>query len=252
MSKLKILVVEDDPLHAAKAEMLLDELDYQLAGIASSEEEAVRMFLATKPDVVLMDIDLGASRDGIEVAMRLNKINPIPIIFATSFADDRTFERAKVTEPYAYLVKPLSLDEVRRNIELAVFRFAKNYLREQVATDHFSGWSGQLLAQDAFFVKTAETLEKVRYAEVLWVEVSSDRYCDIKTASRTFTLRASLKNLEEKLSPLQFMRVHRAYIVNMLQVESINDKDMTLTVAGHTVPMGAVYKQLIVERLHIL
>ena len=252
MGKLRILVIEDDLMHASKAEMLLDELDYALAGIAKNIDEAIRLFVSTKPDVVLMDIDLSDEKDGIELADKFNKINPVPIIFTTSFTDQETFERAKQTEPYAYLIKPLEKNSLQRSIELAVYNFARNFMREEIEADYFTGWSQNMMAQDSFFVKTSDCLEKVRYADVLWVEVSADRYCEIKTATKSFSIRASLKNLEQKLSPYQFVRTHRAYIVNIMKVDNINDREMTVGIGEHEVPMGNAYKQIIMDKLNIL
>ena len=101
-------------------------------------------------------------------------------------------------------------------------------------------------------MKTSNCLEKVRHADVLWIEVTSNHYCEIKTESRSFNLRTTLKNLEQKLSPQQFMRVHRAYIVNINKVDSIYDRDMLLGIGGEHIPMGAVYKPLVMERLNVL
>lgn len=252
MGKLKVLVVEDDPIHAAKAEMLLDELGYELLRIVDTAEEAVPVFLATKPDLILMDIQLSGVKDGIEVANKINQLNPIPIIFTTSFTDKETFERAKETNPYAYMIKPLKKEALQRNIELAVFNFAKSYLQDEIETDYFTGWSQNMMVQDSFFVKTSNCLEKVKHADVLWIEVTSNRYCEIKTESRSFTLRTTLKSLEGKLSPQQFVRVHRAYIVNIHKIESIHDRDMMLGIGENHIPMGTVYKQLVLERLNVL
>lgn len=252
MAQIRILAIEDDPIHAARMEMLLDELGYFLIEIASTPDEALRLFSATKPDLVLMDIDLSSDRDGIEVAEKMNMINPVPIIFTTSFTDRETIDRAKSSDPYAYMIKPIEQGALQASIELAVFRFAKDYYRDTIESDHFSGWSQNLMAKDSFFVKTSNCLEKIRYADVLWVGVSSDRYCDIVTESRSFTIRTSLKSLEGKLSPYQFVRVHRAYIVNLLKVDSINEQDMSLGIRDKSVPLGSAYKQLIMKQLNII
>lgn len=252
MAQVRILAIEDDPIHAARIEMLLDELGYSLIEVASNPTDALRLFSATKPDLVLMDIDLSSERDGIEVAEKMNAINPVPLIFTTSFTDRETIDRAKATEPYAYLVKPIEQGALQASIELAVFRFAKDHFREVIENDHFSGWSQNLISKDAFFVKTSSCLEKIRYADVLYVGVSADRYCDIVTESRNFTVRTSLKNLEGKLSPYQFVRVHRAYIVNMLKIDQINEQEMTVGLGTEFVPLGSAYKQVIMQRLNIL
>ncbi len=219
MAKSRILVVEDDPIHAARADMLLEKLGHELVGIASGSEDAIKLYIATKPELVLMDIQLTDKKDGIEVAEKINSINPIPVIFTTSLTDEQTFQRAKGTEPYAYLTKPLNQQELKRSIELAISNFAKSTLREDIESDYFSGWSQNAVGQDSFFIKTSQEYRKVRYADILWVEVAADRYCNIKTEQETYQIRASLRNLEQKLSPYQFIRVHKSYIANSVKID---------------------------------
>lgn len=252
MAQLRILAIEDNPLHAGKLEMLLDELGYFLIEVVNNASEAIRMFRATKPDVVLMDVDLGGEKDGIDIAQQINEINPVPIIFITSFTDKTTFDRAKSTEPYAYMIKPVEKASLQASIELAVLRFAKDYFKETVEGDFFTGWSQNMLAKESFFIKTGNGLEKIRYAEVLWIHVAVDRYCDIVTGSKVFTIRASLKQLEDKLSPYQFVRTHRTHIVNIQKIDAISEQDMTVTIGEQIIPLGQAYKQVLMQKLNII
>lgn len=250
MGKLRILAIEDNQLHASRLEFILEELGYELISIASSADEALRLFKATVPDLVLMDIDLSDKQDGIEVAERIKSINPVPIIFLTAFTDQKTFDRAKATEPYAYMIKPVEKSALQASIELAVFRFAKDYFKEAIEETAFTGWRQNMLAKDCFFVKTVNCLEKVRYSDVLWITVTSDRYCEIVTEQQSFTLRASLKGMVEKL-PDQFIRVHRTHIVNINKVDGINEQDLTARIAGHFIPLSQASKQIIIQKLNV-
>lgn len=252
MTKLRILAVEDNPLHASKLEMLLDELGYFLIEIVNNADEAIRLFRATKPDLVLMDIDLGDGGDGISIANRINAINPVPIIFITSFSDQKTFNRAKSTEPYAYMIKPIEKASLQASIELAVLRFSKDYFKDTVEGDFFTGWSQKKLAQESFFVKTADGLAKVRYNDVLWINISTEKYCEIVTTSKTFRVRASLKQLEGKLSPYQFVRTFRSHIVNIHKIDAIRESDMTIIIGKEAIPLGQSYKQLLFQRLNVI
>lgn len=251
MGKIRILAIEDNQLHASRIEFILDELGYELISIAKNANEALRVFRATIPDLVLMDIDLSDNRDGIEVAESINKINPVPIIFTTAFTDKETFDRAKTTEPYAYMIKPVEKSALQASIELAVFRFSKDYIKETMEESGFSGWTDNMLATDCFFVKTVSCLEKVKYENVLWISVASDRYCEIITADKSYKIRASLKNLIEKLPP-QFLRIHRTHIANIEKVDRINEQEMTLTIADHTIPMAQASKQMIIQKFTVL
>ncbi len=251
MPKLRILAVEDQPIHASKLEMVLDELGYQLLEIADNATEALRLFKATKPDLVLMDIGLKDDDDGVLLAEKFNNIHPVPIIFTTSFTDKETFERAKATEPYAYMIKPIEKAALQASVELAVFRFAKDYLKGVMEETNFTYTAQGVLSRDCFFVKSGSSLDKIRYNDVLWIAVSSDRYCEVVTNEKSYSIRASLKSLEEKLPAHQFVRSYRTHIVNIFKVDSINEQEMTLTIGMHRIPLGQSSKQVILDRLNI-
>lgn len=253
MAQLRILAIEDDTVHASRLEMYLEELGYQLVDIVNNATDALRLFKATKPDLVLMDIGLkGETDDGIAISEKLKDISPVPIIFTTSFSDKATIDRAKSTDPYAYMVKPIEKASLQASIELAVFRFAKDFMKDAKEETQITSISQGLISNNCFFVKTGNGLEKIRYDEVLWLAVTTDRYCEIVTEDKRFTLRTSLKYLEEKLPSHQFIRTFRTHIVNIEKVDNINEHDMTLGIGKHRIPMGQVSRQLIMEKLNIL
>ncbi len=251
MSQLRILVIEDNPVHAGHMEMLLDELGYELIDMVDNATDALRLFKATRPDLVLTDIGLKDDTDGISIAARLNALYPVPVIFTTSFADSKTFERAKATEPYAYLIKPIEKTALQTSIELAVVRFAKDYVKEAMNESPYRAATKGLLSRDCFFVKTTDGLEKVRFNDVLWAEATINHYCEIVTENKRYKLRSSLKQLEEKLPTHQFIRSHRTHIVNILKVENIYEQDMTLGIGKHRIPLGQGRKQAIMDMLNI-
>ena len=133
-----------------------------------------------------------------------------------------------------------------------MLRFAKDYFKETVEGDFFTGWSQNMLAKESFFIKTGNGLEKIRYADVLWIHVASDRYCDIVTTEKNYNIRASLKQLEEKLSPYQFVRTHRTHIINIQKIDAINEQDMTIHIGKEIVPLGQSYKQILIQKLNII
>ncbi len=248
MAQLRILVIEDDPIHASRLEIALDELGYQLIGVVAKAADAIRLYKATKPDLVLMDIGLkGETEDGIDISEKLKSMAPCPIIYTTSFIDDATFERAKSTEPYAYLVKPIEKASLKASIELAIFHFGKQIRKDDQSTKI----SKSTTAYDCFFVKTINGLEKIPYEDVFWISVISDRYCEIITKERNYSLRTSLKQLEEKLPAHQFVRTHRSFIVNIQKVDGMHDQGMTLGIGKHRIPIGQGRKQAIIEMLNI-
>jgi PAS domain S-box-containing protein len=97
-------------------------LGYSVPVIVSSGEEAIKKVKENNPDLVLMDINLKGEIDGIEAASIIHSFSNIPVIFLTAYADDKTLVRAKVTEPYAYMVKPFKDRELQINLEIAFYK----------------------------------------------------------------------------------------------------------------------------------
>ena len=122
MSSAQILLVEDESIVAMDVQNRLKSMGYEVSAVASSGEEALRKAAETSPDLVLMDIVLKGNMDGIEASERLRKCLDIPIVFLTSYADDSTLRRAKVTEPFGYLLKPYEERELYTTIEVALYR----------------------------------------------------------------------------------------------------------------------------------
>ena len=119
-----ILVVEDNPEAAEALELILTELGYRLTGTAASASAAIKSAARNRPDLVLMDIGLEGSVDGIEAATILHGKLGIPVIYTTGLSDRRTVKRACDTDPFGYLVKPFDPEELERSIELALHRHA--------------------------------------------------------------------------------------------------------------------------------
>jgi EAL domain-containing protein (putative c-di-GMP-specific phosphodiesterase class I)/CheY-like chemotaxis protein len=123
IEKPKIMIVEDELIVAENLSQNLERLGYQVSAVVNSGEDAIQTALATPPDLVLMDIMLLGSIDGIEAASEIYFQLKIPVIYMTAYADQNTLERAKKTEPYGYLVKPFKPQEIQTTIEIAFHRY---------------------------------------------------------------------------------------------------------------------------------
>ncbi len=120
--KTRILVVEDETIVALDLQNSLKILGYEVVGHASSGEEAIAKANATQPDLVLMDIILKGEMDGVQAADTIRAQLNIPIIFLTACADERTLQRAKVTEAFGYILKPFEERELHGHIEIALYK----------------------------------------------------------------------------------------------------------------------------------
>lgn len=121
-SAARILVVEDELIIAKGIQKRLQALGYSVAGSASSGEEAVEKALRLLPDLVLMDINLQGAMDGVTAAELIRTKADMPVIFLTAYADADTLERAKVTEPFGYIVKPFQDITLQSSIEMALYK----------------------------------------------------------------------------------------------------------------------------------
>jgi two-component system, sensor histidine kinase and response regulator len=131
MTPARILVVEDDRVVARDIQHQLTRIGHIVVGDTPLGEDAVRLALESHPDLVLMDIRLEGDLDGIDAAQQIRKRCQVPVIFLTAYADDETLQRARVTEPFGYLLKPFEDSQLRTVIEMALYRHtAERKLRE--------------------------------------------------------------------------------------------------------------------------
>jgi CheY-like chemotaxis protein len=123
MKKSVIMVVEDEVIVAEDLRLRLSAMGYAVPEVVGSSEEALSRVGVGSPDLILMDIVLeGSSMDGIETAQMIRSRLDVPIIFVTAFADDATFDRARTTDPFAYILKPFNERELHSAIELALHK----------------------------------------------------------------------------------------------------------------------------------
>ena len=122
MKDIKILIVEDEQIVSKFMEKQLAGAGYVVTDSVTTGEKAIEKVLSQKPDIVLMDIKIMGSMDGIETADYLRKNYHVPVIFLTSLSDDESFQRAKKTEPFGYLIKPIDLKEFNRVVEMALYK----------------------------------------------------------------------------------------------------------------------------------
>jgi DNA-binding NarL/FixJ family response regulator len=189
MSRIKILIVEDEPLIAEDISGHLESLGYEVSGIAHTGQKAIELLQSKPPDAALLDITLGDEMDGLDVAKFINEKVKIPFIFVTSHADRSTIERVKDTRPGGYLVKPFDENDLMATIEIAV----SNYLMAHSPAEVFSpDWINSHLdnplsereLEVLLSMKDGKT--NVQLAESLFLSVN--------------TVKTHLKHIYEKLS----------------------------------------------------
>jgi signal transduction histidine kinase len=122
MSQAKLLVVEDEEIVAFDIENTLKDLGYEVPAVVGSKQEAIAAAAKIRPDLVLMDIMLKGSMDGIDAAREIRNRFNIPVVYLTAYADISTLQQAKITEPFGYILKPFEEKELQTAIEIALSR----------------------------------------------------------------------------------------------------------------------------------
>lgn len=246
MSKVNVLIVEDNPIHQEHMYIVLQDSFCEIVSIVSNSNDVIPTLLRTQPDVVLMDIDLGEGNDGIELTRKINALRPTPIIFTTVRTDSETIRKAISELPVSYLIKPINKENILAAIELAIFKYKfgeKELNQEEVKIQR---------KNEAVFLKMRDELVKVKFSSICSIEVEKDRYLKISTLDgKEYSLRSSIKEIRQKL-PDYFLQVHRSTIVNINHLESINDFEGTVIVDRKTYSLGQKYKKELTQAIKIL
>ena len=123
MEKARILIAEDETIVAMDIKRRLTTLGHEVLGIVSTADDCIRFAIEQKPDLILMDIILKGKNDGIVAAEEIKANLNIPIVFLTAHSDDNTIQRAKLTEPYGYIIKPFEIKDLQSTIEIALYKY---------------------------------------------------------------------------------------------------------------------------------
>lgn len=156
---IQILVVEDEKIIAINLKESLESLGYAVPAIAVTGEEAIENAMEFRPDLVLMDIRLKGDMDGIEAARQIWDNWQIPTIYVTGHSDQGTLERAKLTAPFGYILKPVK----ERALYVAIETALQRYEREQLLTAILKGMGDGVIVVDRehqvqFLNRVAESL----------------------------------------------------------------------------------------------
>ena len=237
MNAVRILIVEDELIIAEDMMMKLESMGYQVVGSALDYDEAIELLASESPDIALLDINLGESKSGIDVAAHIRKQYNIPIVFITSNTTPETIQEVAAVKPNGFLVKPYKKEELFASIEVAM----SNYLSSnaQAVREVF---------KDTLFIRDQHIYLKLRHEDIQWLKAEGN-YTMIYTAAKKHLVRGKLKELQAMLPPT-FFRLHKSYMVNLHLVESV--QPTVVTVAGQEVPLGKMYREELMGHLNTL
>lgn len=240
-SPVKILIVEDEMIIAANISLQLSVLGYEVTGIISKGEDAFNHVRENSPDIVIMDIQLKGEMDGIDTARAIKTEFDIPIIYLTANVDDENFNRAKATNPSAFISKPFKKLDLQHAIELTTHRLSRN---GESSADQ--GCESPYVQSDSIFVRKNERMIKIMIDDILYFEADRN-YCKIFSRNKDCLLVMTLKEIDEKLPKDRFLRIHRSYIVNLSHVDEVAGSHVVI--GKKAIPMSKNLRNELLNRL---
>ncbi|WP_347069976.1 response regulator transcription factor [Flavobacterium sp. WV_118_3] len=247
MNNVSVLIIEDTPAESEALVQVLTENNYTIAGVARTFSDALALFYQQTVDIVIIDVFLNGNPDGIAFAETINIMPDAarPFVFLTSSNDRQIFDRAKLTKPFSFLLKPFNELEILYALEIAIEKF---YGQTNV---FLSDDQDTVVSTDSLFIKKKNTLKKVRMDDIIYIEVE-ERYCNIITEHEKFVIMISLTKLSELLESSKFVRTHRNYIVNTSKIEEIILPENLLILQGnHKVTLSDKHKDFL-KKFNIL
>jgi two-component system, response regulator PdtaR len=254
---LKILLVEDQQITAEDLEALLIDWGYHVVGCAVSGDEAFDLFNQFQPDLALVDVNIEGDIDGIETVKQFNKIKPIPIVYLTAQADTETIERAKSSNPFAYLIKPFDEQNLQISLDIAFNMFARHktsFSRMEdtpLAPANDVKLNAEMILQieDSIFIKQNYRFVKISKDDIVFIEADRN-HSYIQTKQHRYIVRMPLVAVVERLQNDKLIRVHRSFAVNLKHVQEFNESE--IIIHGKDIPFSNNYRTDFLKNFNII
>lgn len=252
MAKTNVLVVEDESIVSKDIQHSLKKLGYNVVGSSATGEKAIELARQENPDIILMDIMLKGEMNGIETADVIRQELRIPIIFLTAYADESTLTKAKITEPYGYIIKPFKEIDLHTSIEMAIYKHGKE---QEVVKERDLLYAivenKESAATGFIFVKSNSKLVKLKNEDIYFIEALKD-YVVIHTKDTRYTIHSTMKDIESKMGTDEFIRVHRSFIVRLDKIASIEYPNLVLEDDKKVIPIGGSYRDDLNNRIRLV
>ena len=236
---MKIMVLEDDVVTATNLSEQLEAMECEVSCVRNFLE-AVTIARVFVPQILFADIHLENPINGIQVAEELKREYPnLLVVFLTAHSEQQTIVLANKTKPISYLVKPFHFNQIKAVIGLAKVALQKT----------------ENPAFDSFFLPGSTERKRIICKDLLYIEADKG-YCQLyqivhgRVEKTTSTLR--LNEILELLPTDNFIQVHRSYIVNLNQIESLKTKQLNVFFSAKNIPISETFKKTLEERLPVL
>lgn len=245
-----ILIVEDESLVAKDIQSSLKSLGYDAPVIVPSAEKAIKAIEEKRPDLILMDIMLKGDMTGIDAANVIREKFDIPVVFLTAYTDDNTIDKAKIAEPYGYIIKPFKEKELQTTIEMALYKQERDQKVKKERDLYYSIIENKS-SPNSIFVRADYRLNKINFKDFYFVEALKD-YVVIHTKDNHYTTHTTMKEMLRILPENEFVRIHRSFIVNVDKIFSIKYPDLVIEDKMKVLPIGGLYRKELYNRLNLV
>lgn len=233
--KIKVLIVEDESLIAQEIAECLIENDFEVTEIVATSQGALRSIKEKKPDVILMDISIKGDENGIVLSKRILQSDNFPIIFLTSHTESGIVKEATDLRPSAFLLKPFNEKELPIAIELAFTNYNTSVINKS-----------KPILKDCVFVKSGKQYEKIKLEDIYYIEAQGS-YSNIVTKKGDYIISFNLSHFHEEVSNALFLRIHRSYIINLINVKSFDAS--TVTINEKALPLSKPFQEKFISAI---
>ncbi len=241
-SNYKILIVEDEILVATDIQESLESLGYTVQGSVDTGLKAIEEVEKELPDLVLMDINLKGEMTGIEAAKIISRKNDVPIIYLTANTDIDTINRAKVSLPYGYIVKPFTDKDLQTNIEIAIFKFA-NDLKLKMESEQFNTFFDlKDHSKNQIIVHGDNGLEKININDVYFIEKDDDQTIIHLSDDEVYTQRP-FEEITGLFPKKYFIQVSKYFFINAMKVFAVKYPEVIIADKMTVISVDEEYKE---------
>ncbi|MCD4794767.1 MAG: response regulator [Bacteroidales bacterium] len=243
---INVLIVEDEYTIALDIEERLKQMKFSVAGIAAGYDKALPILFNKNPDIVLLDINLGDGKSGIDLAELIHKKFDIPVIFLSAYSDDATFKKAQAANPMGFIIKPFKDEDLDHGIKLALQRY-----KEIKQNDNISRQTNiEINTTDNFvFIKDKGQILRINKKEILWLE-AMDNYTIVHILKEKHIVNSFLKDVLAKLNSRNFFRIHKSHAVALDKITKIEDN--LIFIDKIYLIISRKYKKELMDRLNLL
>ncbi len=218
-------------------------MGYSAIDVKMNFDDAINYLKVESPDVALLDIYLDADKSGIELGRIIKEEYKIPFIYITSHSDKATVEKAKITQPNGYLIKPFKKENLYSAIEVALHNYVSN---KNIST--YSKKESKLVFKDSIFIKDGYLFVKIFFKDIKFLK-SEGNYTQIQANDKSLLIRSSLNEFLNSLPSDIFFRIHKSYIINCKLITAISHN--TVFIDKIELPLGRTYRDPLIKYLQL-